>query len=146
MKVISLALSMLFLGLFTMNAQAIDLQLAPKGEIRDVTSYAIGLDRSSRAATGLCGGSLASFSHEGRWIGNLLTPCVFGGVIVDSGEQSNTSAILGLEMVNLLGIRFGMGYVTEGSHNENDWTYLVGISLSDLGKRLVEDKSPVRLE
>src|SRR5574341_210382 len=70
------------------------------------TAYLKGSDLSY-TAQGVAGMTLARITYQDRWVADLFTPQGFGAV----SNTGAATAVGGVELLNLLGIRIGAGYV-----------------------------------
>ena len=125
--------------LMASTSWALDVNVGPYFDgFKDVTGYTRNLSSNEvpRAATGLCGSTLARVSHNGQWLADLLSPCAFGATTL-TGE-SNPTAILGAEAINFLGMRVGLGYNT----NDSKWSVFFGISLTGAAGQLTKAATP----
>ena len=122
---------MLVLG-YSGISHALDFKVGPFfTQFRDVTAYHrnFGKDEVPRMATGIAGSTLAKMNHNGVEIASFFTPFVMGGTTV-TGEARPT-AIFGAELINLMGLRFGVDYNTDDSK----WGMMFGISLTGLAEQ-----------
>ena len=98
-----------------------------------VTAYAkdFGKGSAARVATGLCGGTLFRVTNQGKWLADLITLCGLGATTVQ-GEASPT-ALIGGELINLMGLRLGVYYNTETKPSGANWaehfTWTIGVNL-----------------
>ena len=116
-------------------AYALEFKVGPYfTEFKDVTAYHrnFGKDEVSRMATGLAGSTLAKLSHKDVWIADVFTPYVMGGTTVSG--QANPTAIFGAEIINLMGLRFGVDYNTEDAK----WGMVFGVSLTGLAQQFTK--------
>ena len=102
------------------------------------TAYIVGKNLSY-SGQGIAGMTLARVNHGGKWVADVFTPQGFGAL---STEGTGTG-VLGVEIINLLGIRVGGGYSTnsqvlEDGSKPGHWVLTYGVNLSGVFSELTQ--------
>ncbi len=106
----------------------------------DVTQFVkdIGHSQTSRMATGVCNGVFAKVENDGKWIADVLSPCAFGAASYQAEDQADASALFGVQIINFMGIRFGVYRQVAGADGSAGWVYGGGISLTGAAGQLLK--------
>ena len=127
----------ILLSVLATRSEAVEFKVGPYTDgTAAVTAYAHDFSRTgtSRAATGICGMTLARVSYQGKWIADVFTPCALGATTIQ-GEASPTG-LIGAELVNVLGLRGGVYYNTADADHRLTWT--LGINLLGLTNKVAQ--------
>jgi hypothetical protein len=132
MKTTPLFLAVAVLLVFSsVSVQAVEFEMLPKLIVQDNTAIIVGTDKNT-LAQGMCGASLVAMTHKEKIAARAFTPCLFGSVTIE--DDAETDGIVGVEALNLLGVRVGGGYKID----TQEWVAFFGVSLSGLGRQLTE--------
>ena len=139
MKRIALVVAVLFL--FVSPAGAVNFNIGPYYDgPQDVTQFVkdLGSDKTSRLATGVCNGILAKVENDGKWIADLLSPCAFGAAAYQAGDEADATILFGAQLINIMGLRFGVYRQVAGADGSSGWVYGGGISITGMSDKLLE--------
>ena len=102
------------------------------------TAYIVGKNLSY-TGQGISGMTLARLNHADKWVADIFTPQGFGALSSDGAG----TAVLGVELINLLGIRVGGGYSSNNATNPDGsapghWVLTYGVNLSGVFNELTK--------